>query len=114
MSLNPYMKELVENAKLSFEDVFELYAALCVEHVREMTNDIIADDGIDEYVKHSSLSAEALTKQAVDWAVEIIPDMVADDLEGTIRPEESLLAYIIRRKVEMHVAETKAFRVKVV
>lgn len=115
MALNHHLQELVDNEKIGFEDVFELYATLCIEHVREMTNDIIDDEGIEELTKSGmSLTTESLTEQAVEWAHDVVPEMLADIVEGPRKSGESWLQYIIRRKIEQRVEEVKAFKIKIV
>lgn len=115
MALNPHLKELIDNQKLGFEDVFELYAALCVDHIRDVTNDIIADEGIEEYVKHrGAVTVDSLTEETVDWAHVVVPEMLADIMEGPKKDNETWLEYVIRRKIEQHVFEAKSFQIKVV
>lgn len=115
MALNPHLKELVDNGEIGFEDVFELYAVLCVNHVTDTVNDMIADEGIDELVKGGmSFTAEAMTGDAIDWGHYVVPQMLADMTEDPKKPTESLLQYTIRRKIEQHVEEVKSFQIKVV
>lgn len=115
MALNPHLKELVDNGEIGFEDVFELYAVLCVNQVTDTVNDMIADEGIDELVKSGmSFTAEGMTDQAIDWGHDVVPEMLADVTEGPKKPAESWLQYMIRRKIEEHVEEVKSFQIKVV
>lgn len=115
MALNPHLKELVDNGEIGFEDVFELYAVLCVYHVTDIVNDMIADEGITELIQNGmSLTVEDLTEQAVDWGHVMVPEMLADVTEGPNKPAESWLQYTIRRKIEQHVEEVKSFQIKVV
>lgn len=118
MALKPHLKELVDNekhGKLGFEDVFELYAVLCVNQITGMVNDMIADEGIKELILNGmSFTVEGLTEQAVDWGHVVIPEMLSDVIEGPKKANESWLEYIIRRKIEEHVKETNSFQIKMV
>lgn len=115
MALNPLLQELVDNEKLGFEDVFELYAVLATGHIRDITNDIIDDVGIQEYIKNEgAISTEGLTAMVVDWCLNTIPEMVGDVVTKDKSPDESWLQYVIRRKVEIYVEESKALQIKVV
>lgn len=115
MSLNPHLQELVDNDKLGFEDVFELYAVLAVNHIRDVTNDLIEDLGIQAYLKtDSAITPDELTTKVVDWCHNTIPEMTGDGLTGDKDPDESWLQFVIRRKVELHVQESESFQIKVV
>lgn len=119
MALNHALQELVDNQKVGFEDVFELYAALCVDHVRAMTNELIADEGIERVLSNLSgasrvyaLTVAGLTAEAVNWAQDTIPEMIGDSDTYMKMETESFLEYTIRRKIEMRVEETNAFQIK--
>ncbi len=116
MALNPHLQELVDNQKLSFEDVFELYAALVVEHFKEVTNDIIADVGVAEYVRTAGdITVDRMASDCRDWANNIIPEMVGDNLPGNTQkgPGQSWLWFCIQEKINAYIDETKSFQVKV-
>lgn len=115
MALNPLLQELVDNEKLGFEDVFELYAVLAVNHIQGITNDIIEDVGIREYIEQGgAITSKELTAMVVDWCHNTIPEMVGDNMPLNKTPDTSWLQYVIRRKVELYVEESKALQIKVV
>lgn len=112
----PALLNLHQRNEISFEDVFELYAQMCIDHVREMTQDNIADEGLESYIKHVGPPTQAaLTKEAVDWAWEGASSMVGDILqsEDCKKTEyESWLQFCIRASIEKRVKSTEAFQLK--
>lgn len=117
MALNTELQELVDNDKIGFADVFELYAVMCVNHTRDMMNTVIDDEGIDATMANiGSLSVSNLTSEAVNTGRSMVPEMLGDDIPLGYEKgvTESWINFVIRCTIEMHVSESNSFQVKVV
>jgi hypothetical protein len=112
--MNRDLKDLIDTGAVGFEDIFEAYAQICINHVRTITEDMILDEGITVVSEATDLTTEGLTAQAVDWATIVVPEMVGDDVDPTVvkKEDESWLEFVLRTAVEKRVKKTKAFQVK--
>lgn len=111
--MNSTLSDMINRGAVGFEDIFEAYAELCIRTVRDVTEDMILDEGVAELVKHGGdLSVEGLTAQAVDWALVVTPEMVGDVVVGVKKDNESWLEFVLRSAVEKRVKDTKAFQIK--
>lgn len=113
--MSPALLNMYEHNEISFEDVFELYAHMCIDHTREMTQTILEEEGLDQYIKHvGTPTVESLTDAAVDWANNGAPDMVGDMLMSyyTKTADESWLQFCIRASITRRVKEAGAFKLK--
>lgn len=104
--MNTSLHSLIKQGQIGFDDILAAYAEMCIQQVRDITEDMVIDDpSVD-------LSTEHLTRQAVDWALTIAPEMLADVTDEEKRDNESFLEFIIRNAVEQQVKNTHALRVK--
>ena len=107
------LQGMISRGDIGFDDILEAYAELCIRTVRDTTEDMILDEGVAGLVKHGTdLSVEGLTAQAVDWALVVTPEMLADVTDEVKKDNESFLEFIVRTAVEKRVADTKAFQIK--
>lgn len=113
--MNSDLKRLIDRNEVGFEDVLEAYAELCITNVRDITQDMIHDEGVADLIKHGAdLSVDGMTTQSVEWALVNAPEMIGDNIDPAIvkLDTESWLQYVIRAKVLERVRETKAFEIK--
>lgn len=113
--MNANLKILINQNEIGFEDIFEAYAQLCIDSVRDITQDMILDEGIAGLINQGTdLSVEGLTGQAVDWALVCAPERLGDDTDDSIvkKDNESWLEYVIRAAIIKRVVDTKAFQIK--
>ena len=113
--MNANLKILIANNDIGFTDVLEAYAQLCIDNIRDITQDMILDEGVACLIDQGmDLSVEGLTGQATDWALVCAPEMVGDNMDDTVAKKEdvSWLEYVIRASVIKRVKETGAFQVK--
>lgn len=113
--MNANLKILIANNDIGFTDVLEAYAQLCIDNIRDITQDMILDEGAAGLINQGiDLSVEGLTGQAIDWALVCAPEMVGDNMDDTVAKKEdvSWLEYVIRASVIKRVKETGAFQVK--
>jgi hypothetical protein len=113
--MNHQLQNLIDNNVIGFSDVFEAYAQLCINTVRDITQDMILDEGAPVLIQHGTdISPSGLTGQAVDWALVVVPEMMHDDVDSSYEKKEteSYLEFVIRVAVESRVKETKAFQIK--
>ena len=113
--MNANLKILIANNDIGFTDVLEAYAQLCIDNVRDITQDMILDEGVACLIDQGmDLSVEGLTGQATDWALVCAPEMVGDNMDDTVekKDSESWLEYIVRAAVIERVRETTAFQIK--
>lgn len=111
--MNSTLSDMVNRGVVGFDDILEAYAEMCIRTVRDVTEDMILDEGVTELVKHGAdFSVEGLTAQAVDWALVVTPEMLADVTDEVKKDNESYLEFIVRVAVEKRAKDTKAFQVK--
>lgn len=114
--MSPALLDLYKRNEIGFEDVFELYAQMCIDHTREMTQDNIDDEGLEDYIKQvGAPTVSRLTAEAVDWADEGATSMLGDILqtaECKKKEDESWLQFCIRASIEKRVQATDAFKLK--
>lgn len=102
------LAQLIKQNEIGFDDIFEAYAELCIQQVRDVTEDMILDEG----TKELDLTIEGLTAHAVDWALVIVPERLGDVTDEVKKEDETWLEYIVRVAVEQRIAKTKALRMK--
>lgn len=111
--MNSTLNDMISRGDVGFDDILEAYAELCIRTVRDVTEDMILDEGVAELVEHGAdFSVEGLTAQAVDWALVVTPEMLADVTDDVKKENESYLEFILRVAVEKRVAATKSFQIK--
>ena len=111
--MNSTLSDMVNRGDVGFDDILEAYAELCIRQVRDITEDMILDEGVMELAKHGTdLSVEGLTAQAVDWALVVTPEMLADVTDEVKKENESYLEFILRVAVETRVKKTNALHIK--
>ena len=109
------LKHKIDNGEIGFEDIFEAYAQLCINSVRDITQDMILDEGVAKLLENDiDLTTTGLTQQAVDWARYIAPEMLGDVIPDDLVKlgTESWFEYVARAFVVKRVKETKAFQIK--
>lgn len=111
--MNRTLQTMIDEGSIGFEDIFEAYAQLCINNVRDINQDMIHDEGVAVLVNQGmDLSVEGLTTQAIDWALVCTPEMIGDIVEGEPKLNESWLQFVLRAYVEKRVKDTKAFNIK--
>lgn len=113
--MSPALLDLYQRNQISWDDVFELYAQMCIDQTRDMTQNILEDAGLDSYIKQvGEPTVVSLTAAAVDWANNGAPDMVGDMMMSynTKTSDETWLQFCIRASIEKRVKETGAFKLK--
>lgn len=114
MALHSQLKQLVDERVIGFEDVFKLYAEMCIQHVRDFTQANIQDEGIESFIKNGGpISVESLTQYTVSWALQNIPEMLADNCTVKRKEDEPLVNFVIRNSVEHMVRANKAFKITI-
>lgn len=112
--MNQVLKQLVKDNEVGFADIFEAYAALCVDNIRDITEDMIRDEGVAVIDAAEGLSTEALTAHAVDWGQSVVWEMMSDELPVCygMKENETFMDFVIRAYIEKHVKDTKSFQIK--
>ena len=112
--MNQALKQLVKDNEVGFADIFEAYAALCVDNIRDIAEDMIRDEGVAVIDATVGLSTEALTAQAVEWGQVVVGEMMSDDLPAcyTMKENETFMDFVIRAHIEKYVKDTKSFQLK--
>jgi hypothetical protein len=112
-----HLQQLIDTNVLSFADIIDAYAQMCIKHTRENTEDMIEDEGVSEMIKNGvDITPEGLTNQAIEWALVSVPEIMVDDPEYARERENGLkisaLEFIIREAVKDQVKATNAFKIK--
>src|SRR5512139_3932782 len=113
--MNQNLKEMVKRGEVGFDDVFEAYAMLCISQVRDITEDMILDEGVNSLVSQGTdLSTQGLIDHATDWALVHVPEMTGDciDTEYVKQDDESWLQFVIRVAVLKVAKDNKSFQIK--
>jgi hypothetical protein len=112
-----HLQQLIDTNVLSFADIIDAYAQMCIKHTRDNTEELIEEESVSDLIKYGiDITPEGLTNQAIEWALVSVPELMADDSDYVQERENgsniSALEFIIREAVKDRVKATNAFKIK--
>lgn len=113
--MNPTLKDMIDRGAVGFDDVFEAYAMLCIQQVRDITEDMILDEGVNDLVNQGTdLTTKGLVEHAVDWALVTVPEMTGDNVDPAYvkKDSETWLQFVIRAAVLDYAKKNKSLQFK--
>lgn len=113
--MNNDLKQLVRENAVGYNDLFKALAMLCVDDIRDITEDMLGDIGAKEYIGQTGdLSVEHLTEVAIDFGQITVPEMMADEIPADFvrKDKETWIDFVIRYYVTKHVKDNMSFQLK--